>query len=149
MTKECSKQVKAIEYVARAFNALETIKTSEILKALFIVPLEVKRQQSLLKLQQDEVDAERFFWQYTLRDRDEPERLLQPNLTKLVELESQIKELLSLSTGTYIPSHLKQCLMFVQVVSQELQKLKKCLEEGLVPNTDTICSLLFKQLDTV
>jgi hypothetical protein len=100
-------------------------------------------------LQQDEVDAERFFWQYTLRDQDEPERLLTSNLTKLVELNLQIEELLSLNTGAYSPSHLKQCLMFVQVVSQELIKLRACLVQGLVPNTNTICSLLFKQLDTV
>jgi hypothetical protein len=43
MTVGDDKQVKAIEYVARAFHSLETIKTSEILKALFILPLEVKR----------------------------------------------------------------------------------------------------------
>jgi hypothetical protein len=35
------------------------------------------------------------------------------------------------------------------VVSQELMKLRACLVQGLVPNTETICSLLFKQLDTV
>ena len=46
------------------------------------------------------MDAERFFWQYTLRDQDEPERLLTPNLAKLSELNGQIEELFSLNTGT-------------------------------------------------
>lgn len=59
------------------------------------------------------MDAERFFWQYTLRDQDEPERLLTPNLAKLSELNGQIEELLSLNTGTYSPSHLRHCLLFV------------------------------------
>ena len=53
---------------ARAFKHMESLKTADIIKAMFILPLEVKRQQQVIELGKTEIKVETFFWEYHLRD---------------------------------------------------------------------------------
>lgn len=53
---------EAMTYLARAFYHLQQLKTVEIIRAMFLLPLEVKRRNSLIELSKQEIEAERFFW---------------------------------------------------------------------------------------
>ena len=73
--RECLRHVHVL---AASFSHLESLKTAEVIKAMFVLPLELKRQQNEIKVQTQSIDVERFFWTYHLKDSRQPEFLLQP-----------------------------------------------------------------------
>jgi len=58
-----------MKMLARSFSYLSELKTVDIIKAMFVLPLEVRKQKSIIELQQQEIDAERFFWEYHYREQ--------------------------------------------------------------------------------
>ena len=53
---------------ATAFGFLSELKTVEIIRAMFVLPLELKKQRSIIDLKYQEIEAERFFWEYQYRE---------------------------------------------------------------------------------
>jgi hypothetical protein len=47
---------------------------------MFVLPLEVQRQNKMIELFEQEIDAERFYLEYHYHEKAQPELLLQPKL---------------------------------------------------------------------
>ena len=86
-----------MKMLASAFGYLSQLKTVEIIKAMFVLPLELKKQKSLVTLRQQEIDAERFFWEYHYRELAQAEILLKKKLDNLSLLKSDLSKLEDLS----------------------------------------------------
>ena len=127
---EQQKRASNWEVLCRAFGSLQTMRTVELIKAMFILPLEQKRIAANVAVLQDEIEAEQFFWRYHLLDEKQPETLLSGKralLLEMLEESSKLDRLMPQSETTqkyYSETNLRATLRLIDMLSQLLERLR-------------------------